>query len=311
MGSITVRQIDYDMWGACVQVTNGTVELVATIDKGPRIIRYGFIGGANMFFEDKKDVISSFGEAFEPVGGGKWHIYGGHRLWTSPESIPRTTYPDNEPVAWRATEQGVVLTPPAERWNQLQKEIEIVLDTENGGVTVHHRVTNQGPWGAEFAPWALSVMAPGGTAIVPQATRDAGVLPNRAISLWSYTKMNDERVTWGERFIVLKQSDVRHPFKIGTNNEAGWAAYNLGDTLFVKTFPFQPEAKYPDNGVNFEIYTNEHILELESLGELKTVKPGETVSHTETWRLSGNFELPAVADEAEIAKRINAILGSA
>ncbi|WP_409345739.1 hypothetical protein [Paenibacillus sp. MBLB4367] len=308
MANITVKQIEFGNWGACVHITNGEVELVATIDKGPRIIRYGYVGGANLFFEDKTDAITNGGEAFAPVGGGEWHIYGGHRLWTSPEAIPRTTYPDNEPVAWRATEQGVVLTPPAERWNQLQKEIEVSLDAATGGVTVVHCVTNNGPWGAEFAPWALSVMAPGGTAIVPQTTRDAGMLPNRTISIWSYTKMNDERVTWGERYIWLKQSDAQHPFKIGTSNEAGWAGYSLGDTLFVKSFPFDADAKYPDNGVNFEIYTNGYMLELESLGELRTVKPGETVSHTETWKLIRSFELPENRNESELAERLNAIL---
>ena len=40
-----------------------------------------------------------------------------------------------------------------------------------------------------------------------------------------------------------------------------------------------------DGGCSFETYTNDSMIEVESLSELKTVKPGETVTHTESWAL--------------------------
>lgn len=308
MAAVTVKEIVYGPWGHCVQVANGSVDLVATLDFGPRIIRFGFTGGANLFLEDTEKTIVSGGDRFAPVGGGSWHIYGGHRLWSSPEAEPRTTYPDNEPVVWEALADGIVLTPPQEKWTQLQKQMEVRLDAATGHVTVVHRITNVGPWAVTFAPWALSVMAPGGRAIVPQVQRETGLLANRIVAVWSYAKMNDPRVTWGDRFITLRQDPTMPPFKIGTNNEDGWAAYHNGGDLFVKRYEHRPEGTYPDYGVSFETYTNEQFLELETLGELKPVAPGETVQHTETWELYQADSLP-FADEAELARVLREITG--
>ncbi len=42
---------EYRGWSNCHRVTNGRVELIATGDVGPRIIRFGFTGGANLFGE--------------------------------------------------------------------------------------------------------------------------------------------------------------------------------------------------------------------------------------------------------------------
>lgn len=162
MSTIAIEEIRHDKWGRCVSASNGSVELLATLDYGPRIIHLSSQGGANLFFEDVNGEIQQGGEAFSPVGGGSWNIYGGHRLWTSPERIPRTTYPDNEPVDWEQIgNDTIVLRPPAERWNQTKKEIELRLDASGGSVTVVHRVTNEGAWPITFAPWALSVMGAG------------------------------------------------------------------------------------------------------------------------------------------------------
>ncbi len=45
-------------------------------------------------FEDTGRTFTASGEAFERFGGGAWYIYGGHRLWTSPEGYPKSYYPD-------------------------------------------------------------------------------------------------------------------------------------------------------------------------------------------------------------------------
>lgn len=295
MSQVQVIETNDSRWGACLAISNGTIEMLVSVAFGPRIMRFHLAGEPNMFFEDVEGAIGQSGDQFAPVGGGEWKIYGGHRLWTSPESVPRTTYPDNEPVEWRTTDRGVVLTAPEERWNQLRKEIEIEVTGDNE-VRLTHRITNTGPWAVQFAPWALSVMAAGGTAIVPQVRRETNLLPNRVLAVWPYSKMNDPRVTWGDKFIVLRQDTERPKFKFGTNNEAGWAAYYNYNTLFVKKYDHVYGGTYPDYGVSFETYTDERILELETLGELQSVAPQATVTHIETLSLHKNVELQ-FADE--------------
>jgi hypothetical protein len=300
MSNVWVETIQHERWGRCVSLKNGSVELLATLDFGPRIIHLSSAGGTNLFCEDREGVLVQAGEAFEPVGGGAWHIYGGHRLWTSPERVPRTTYPDNEPVEWaKAGDDGVVLRAPQERWNQIVKEIELRLDPAGPHVTAIHRVTNRGPWPIRFAPWALSVMSPGGRAVVPLTGTNTGLLPNRRFIHWPYNRLNDPRVKFTETEMVVDQGDGPTPYKVGIDNESGWAAYsNHGDT-FIKRYRPVPGGTYPDFGVSFELYTNERMLELETLGELREVESGETVVHEETWQVVKGLDLrPGSPEEA-------------
>jgi hypothetical protein len=80
--------------------------------------------------------------------------------------------------------------------------------------------------------------------------------------------------------------------------QLGWAGYVVHGQLFVKYFDYLPGETYPDAGCNFETFTNEEMLEVESVGPLITLEPGETVEHVETWRLFA--DVPAVADEESI-----------
>ena len=45
---VKVEKIEYKGWHNCYRVSNGEVELVVTGDVGPRIIRFGFVGGQNL-----------------------------------------------------------------------------------------------------------------------------------------------------------------------------------------------------------------------------------------------------------------------
>jgi hypothetical protein len=68
-------------------------------------------------------------------------------------------------------------------------------------------------------------------------------------------------------------------------------------------------ARYPDGGCNFELFTNPEFLELETLGPLVELKPGEMAEHVERWWLfegvsDGNgdkWAREAVASRAEKA----------
>ena len=300
-------EISYGKWGRCVRLSNGIIELIATVDLGPRIIRFGAVGGVNEFFEDVNDVATQSGSAFDIYGDeGYWHIYGGHRLWTSPEAMPRSYYPDNEPVDYKFIDNGVILTPPPQAWNELQLQMIIVFK-ENNQVEVTHKVTNIGSWDIKFAPWALTVMELGGLEVVPQPNRDTGLLDNRVLSLWPYTDMSDSRVNWGKDYITIRPTaNVSHPFKFGINNEHGYAAYFNHGNLFVKRYSHIEGGSYPDRGVSYETYTNGNIVELETLGEYKLVGPEETAVHVENWELILNVKQPE--SDSEIKEAIKSYI---
>lgn len=289
----TLIKESYGGWPTCYRLTNYHVELVVTGDVGPRIIRFGLVGGDNLFYERP--------ETLGAMGGDKWLLYGGHRLWHAPEHPVRTYQPDNQPVQVEETANGVRVTPANEAATGIQKQVEIEMDEASAHVRLVHRLTNTGAWPIELAPWALSVMAGGGTAIVPLPPRGKhpdDLLPTTQISLWPYTDMADSRWTWGTRYVLLRQADAL-PQKIGIAVTDGWLAYARGGELFVKRFaPLAPGA-YPDRGSNVEVFTNAMMLEAETLGPLTTLAPGASVEHVEDWYLFTGATVPSSDADVE------------
>lgn len=274
-----MQKVAYGGWPNCYRLAQDNLELIVTGDVGPRIIRLGFVGDENEFAE--------FPEDMGQTGGTDWRLYGGHRFWHAPEDKIRTYYPDNEPITVTAEGSTMRVVQPCETTTGIQKELAITLVGRNQ-VTVRHTLHNLGLWPVELAPWALSVMGPGGIGIVPQPTafHPDGLLPNRTLVLWPYSNMADGRHHWGSRLILLRQNPLAEtPTKLGLSANDGWVAYLRGDHLFLKLFDYCEGATYPDNGCSVEIYTNSHMLELETLGPLQCLEPEGTMEHVEHWFL--------------------------
>jgi hypothetical protein len=302
MAKTEISKVKHEVFGNCVRMSNGIVELWVTVDFGPRVIRFSRVGMENIFWEDLK--MAPLGKAFDIYGGEVTKVYGGHRLWISPEILPRCYYPDTKPVEYRETARGVEFIAPVEEMNNIQKSITIMLDDDKPTAVVDHAIKNCGLWEIEVAPWALTVMDAGAVEVVPMPARETGLLPNRNLVLWDYTAMNDPRVYWGKEYITLRQDkSAARPFKFGIYNEAGWCAvFNKGQVFF-KFFEPVSEWEYPDGGCNFETYTNGAMLEAESLGALEYLEPGEYTNHIEEWALYEETEVPS-NDEAEISRII-------
>ncbi|MBI4687031.1 MAG: hypothetical protein HY756_04525 [Nitrospirae bacterium] len=290
MPEIKIQKTHYKGWDNCVQITNGFVDLVVTTDIGPRIIRYGFIGQENEMCEIE--------ETLGLTGGGEWRIYGGHRLWHAPEAKPRTYEPDNNTVEWEEIPGGVKTIQDVEPVSRIKKEMEITLSPENSTVRILHRLTNAGLWPIELSVWGISAMAKGGKEIIPQAYKDTGLLPNRVLSLWPYTKLNDPRVYWGNKYIIIRQEPIiKNAFKIGISNESGWAAYFNHGHLFVKHYTHYKNARYPDFGASYETYVNDFMLEMETLSPLTLLEPDTNIEHIEEWSLFDNIQMPSDSEE--------------
>lgn len=294
-----IEKVSYAGWPNCYRLTDGTIELIATSDVGPRIVRLAFVGAQNVF--------GGLEEQFGLMGGEEWRLYGGHRFWHSPEAMPRSYYPDNEPLQVEVEQDTLRLIQPAESTTGMQKTMEVAL--AEGGIQVAHTLTNEGPWAVEVAPWALSVMAAKGVAVIPQPRGDPeALLPNRVLMLWPYTDMTDPRVHWGRKFILLRQDPaIASPIKLGLSADDGWCACLCGETLFLKCFDYLADAMYPDNGCSVESYANDRFLELETLGPLEYLEPGDSTTHVERWHLFRDVHCD-MADEDGIERAVKPLL---
>jgi len=277
MTGVTVEETDYRAWEDCLRLSNGVIELVVTVGMGPRVLACGFVDGENHFYtdEDKEPLLDDY------------VIHGGHRLWHAPEDVERTYVVDEDPVEWTETDRGIRLHQQTEASTGITKTISIAFAEDDPEVEVTHELANDGVWTVELAPWAVTVMDGGGTAVVPLSQGDPdAVLPDRSLSLWPYTDMTDERLTFGDEAILVDQTAAGEgPLKIGASAADEWAAYVADDEAFLKEFAYDETATYPDGGSAVEVYAGADSLELETLGPLQELAPGESAVHTETWRL--------------------------
>jgi hypothetical protein len=282
----TFERVPFGGWAENARLTNSKIEVIITGEVGPRIIRCGFVGKQNLFAEYK--------DQLGKTGGSEWNIFGGHRLWHAPEHPTRTYSPDNHPVTIEHDGNSVRVTQSTEPTTGIQKSIEVTL-VGDSSVRVVHRLQNTGSWPVELAPWALSVMAPGGTVVVPLPPRGShpqDLLPANRLVLWPYTDMSDPRWYWGQKYILLRQDANGSPQKIGLSLPDGWAAYVLNGQAFVKQYEHDAAATYPDLGSSFETFTNRDMLEVETLGPVQVIQPGASAEHREHWHLLEGIQTP-------------------
>jgi hypothetical protein len=277
MKRTTTRFAGYD----CIKLENDVLALWVIQSAGPRIIGLALQSGDNLFAEVPDVTLDCPGE-------GACSLRGGHRLWHAPEDPRRTYIPDDTSVTITDAEKGVLVVQPVEAQTGIRKSLTITLPGQDACVIVDHTLHNMGKWLVELAPWAITQLKPGGTAILPQATASAdehGVLPNRRIVLWPYTQINSPHIRWGDRYVFVEVTMQSGALKIGFPNPVGWMAYALENTLFVKHAAYRSKAAYFDGGSSSECYCNSRFLELETLGPRTRLKPGAEVTHREVWTL--------------------------
>ncbi len=286
-----IQEIPYAGWKRNLRIQGHTTELIITLDVGPRIIRYAFHHDKNVFVEMP-----------EQLGGTEeleWMIRGGHRFWTAPEG-DHSYELDNGAGDLEKDRRRAPLrsfSPRARVPAFRRRCASSLLDDEM--VRITHLLTNTGSEPLNVTPWALSVMATGGVALIPQpaldlhpsefpdgrAAKPEEFLPNREMILWPFTDLTDGRYAFSEHFLRVTYLPERPATKLGLKLPTGWVAYQKGDNVFAKHLSYDPAQPYPDRGSNFEIFTNVAILELESLAPSLPLVPGTVREHVEHWVL--------------------------
>lgn len=300
--------ISFHGWHNTLRLANEDMELFVTTDIGPRILVYKTPLGDN--------VLKTFDDQLGSSGELEWRIRGGHRLWLAPEDPTLSYHLDNGPAAWRydSFSGEVVVESVQDAPQRIRKTLGILSAAQGSRVSLRHTVVNEGDQPIMLAVWALTVMQAEGLEIIPQpplGEHPRDLLPNRGIVLWAYSDLSDLRLTLGSRFWLLRQAADYPPIKIGLAHRERWIAYVLGETLYLKIFEYDPTAAYPDGGCNFETFTDSEMLEIESLGPLVTLQPGESTNHHETWHLFPLTEQLVIDSEEALAEWIAPFLEKA
>lgn len=280
-----------------IQVEAGPVRLMATTSVGPRVLGLLTPDGQNHFAELPEMTLECPGS--DPI-----HLRGGSRLWAAPED-PRVTYrPDDDPVGVHEIADGVRLVTRPDPVAQTSREIEIRV-TGPGSFAFDYRVINRGDAPQRLAAWAITMMKPLGRAFLPMLIEPfdpGGFQAQRNIVLWSYSRNDDRRFVLHDhavevRSAVMSDGPFDVPFKVGTAMRRGWAAHYRDGLLLVKYAGHDESRDYADLGASGQVYSHGDFTELETLGPLTDLDPGDAAEHHEDWAIH-------LVDEAEAERLV-------
>jgi len=290
---VIIEKREWNGWPNCWRVSNGTVELVVTQDIGPRVMRYAFVGGQNLFKE--------FTEQLGQGGESNWCIRGGHRLWKGPEDRHATYALDNAAINIQTTANTITATQPVEPETGLQKQIQLQLAETGTEVIVKHTIWNRGLLPVEIAAWTPTVMAQSGlgvTGFPPRGTHPEDLEPTNPLIMWAFTDLTDPRWKFTKKYLTLQQDPANHsPQKLGHWNQHTFGAYFLNGDVFLKEYFPANGMRHPEFGASFEIFTNQDFLELETMGPFTKLAKDEALTHVEYWSLH-KATLGSVTDQA-------------
>jgi hypothetical protein len=270
---VTLEEVAFE-GHACVRVEAGGVAATVTTDVGPRVLGFGR-EGRNAFA-----ALPDLG--LDRPGGERFAFVGGHRLWVAPEE-PDVTYRDAErPLAVTELDGGVHVEAPPDGAG-FAKAISMRPDRD--GWIVDHEVRNGSDAASTVAVWAITQLRPGGIATLPLAPSGDGVRADRSLVLWPYTDPTDPRIEISRDAVRLRSTGEGEPFKVGAAPGAGALAYAVDGEVFAKHVDVSLDEPYADLGAALQVFVHARFCELETLGPLRTLAPGEAVSHRERWTL--------------------------
>lgn len=275
-----------------IQVEAGDVRLIVTTSVGPRVLALLTPDGANALAELPDMTLTC-------PGSPDFHLRGGHRLWAAPEDPPITYRPDDDPVDVDLLDDGVRLVNAPDPVAGTSREMTIRA-TGSERFSFEYRVLNEASEPQRLAAWAITMVAPNGRAWLPvlRAPFDpGGFQAQRNVVLWPYSRDDDPRFVLGDgvievRSALIPERGLTHPFKVGTSLRRGWAAHWRAGVLLVKHALHDEAREYADMGASGQVYSHPRFTELETLGPLTTLAPGEAAVHREDWevRLVGEEE---------------------
>jgi hypothetical protein len=259
----------------------GGCRLTVQHSGGPRILQLQPDNGPALFAETPQ---SSWETPY-----GTFSLRGGHRLWAAPEAFPRSYIPDDTGPAAVFDGRRITLSGALEPTG-LKKVITVESPAPLTFI-VTHQLENCGLWPIECAPWAITQLQPGGTALIPLRDRAVeGLLPDRTVRFWPYSSPADTRIRWSDDFVGINSAVAGPPAKLGTRSGADWLAYLHQQTLFIKRGRAADSAPLP-HGCNLECYFDRNCLELETVSPLSVLAPGASVTHQEIWLVQLHVEI--------------------
>jgi len=306
------RVIEYFGYDNCIELFNDDCRVILTPAVGGKIMSYQLNGK-----EALEIILGEEGYHYDPnnpderirSGAGRFD-FGLERRVASRDEIWLG--------AWESEITGrrqATLTSVEHQATGIQVERTFTLTDSGTHLTCKQTLINIGDKTKRHNHWSRTFGKSGGIVVVPLSDwsryENHYVMyePERSINL----APENEHISIRDNCLVIAGAPT-HP-KLGMDSMEGWFSYLMpNDLLFVKKYPTFPDKLYGEQiPMTISIWYVENFrdtlttAELEPIGPLETIAPGERVSFTEDWYLVEHdfpedklgFDLQAVVDASK------------
>jgi hypothetical protein len=265
------------------------------------------LNGRNVIWENPEE----YGQTY-PITMD-WHNYGGYKAWVAPQDLwgwPPDPFLDfgkaNVEVLQEPKGLPVLrLTgcPSLKTGILFVKEISM---SPSGEVTVRQKMYNIGGKPVSYSIWGVTQVKTPCFVVFPVKNRSK--FPEK-ISYIMAESRNSRQFDVKDGLCITRYAGELG--KIGADSDGPWMIWFSDDIAYVKLFdPMDELATYPDGGCSVEVFTSEAKLgyvEMEILGPIAELDPGESTELTERWRI---FKLSQpVTDDNRVFKAVFGMQG--
>ncbi|MFN0119296.1 MAG: hypothetical protein ACKV2V_02225 [Blastocatellia bacterium] len=300
-GKITIRQTEYHGWQDAIMIGNGRVEAVIVPSIG-RVMQFRFTGQESGPFWENRALDGKTPDA----KSNEWGNFGGDKPWPAPQAdwpriTPRAWPPpvafDSMPSAARMGKDYVELTSAVDPHFGIRAIRRITLDPARPVMTIRTTFEKVEGTPRKVAVWTITQLGdPRGVFIpIPAGTQSADRYNKQSKDL-------PEGLTYDNGLLSMKRSATLST-KIGS--DAGTLLWVGEKNACRIDSPRVAGAEYPDQNSSAEVYTNKDPLpyvELEMLGPLSTMKPGDRIERANRYTLYARREKDAAAEARAILR---------
>jgi hypothetical protein len=298
----TVGPLSYHGWTGALRLRNEQVEAIVVPEVG-RVMSFRFHDGQNVLWEDQS-LRGKRGDAT----GREWVNFGGDKTWPAPEAewkahtkrekwMPPPGF-DGMPGRARRDGSAIVLTSPVDPFYGIRTSRRITLRGDDPIMVIETEYEKVSGAAIPVGIWVIAQFRDPVAVYVP--------VPATSRFPDGHFRFRDtpwpQLTTMGGLIKVTRDPAASH--KLGSDADrmlwVGTKEMCLMATTRVAG------AEYPDRGASAEVYTNpdpKTYVELETLGPLATLAPGQRIQETNTYTLLRRREPDADADARRILGR--------
>jgi hypothetical protein len=294
--AVSIERVSYHGWADAYRLRNDTVELVV-VPTIARIVHYGYLGKANLLWENAAL------QGLSPAAG-RWFNYGGDKIWLWPQEEwparcgsgwpPSTDLPGLIAHAAAILESGLRLTSPSIPGLGVRTIREIRLAQTGTQVLLTNRIERLAT-DADFglAPWTVTQLPADGrifARLLPGTQLPDGYRVMDAAPFQGVTRVTDRVL------MIERPKDRRARIRL----DADVLAWQRGEDLFVErsvdvtplsaVAPGERAQIYSHLDGDTELPLGVSYIELELAEATRTLRAGESATLKTTWEL---LHLPA------------------